>query len=321
LSLALAALVFGVALAVLFKAGQWFVTGAVGLSVRLSLPKILIGIVVAGFSTTLPELLVSVQAALRGEVEMALGNAVGSVIADDALALALAALIAPIVLHQKATFRVAALFLIAIDFGAYALAYDGVLSRAEGAIMVGVLVVYIVFALISAQRGRALLPSEDVEVEVTSWTKILLYFLGGLAGVLVASELIIDSSITIAEAFRVPKFIISLTLVALGTSLPEIATVVAASRKDEGEMAVGNIIGADILNVLWIAGMSALANPIHTSRAVINFSFPAMVVVVLVTLTFLRTKWRLERWEGGVLLALYGVYLVLAWLLGVNAQL
>lgn len=308
----LAAQVFIVALLVLFKAGEWFVGGAVGLSEHLRLPRILIGIVVVGFSTTLPELLVSVQAAAQGMPEVALGNAIGSVIADDALALALAALIAPILIHHQATFRIAAWFLIGVDFIAFGLAADGLLNRFEGAVMIALLAVYLIYAVYAAKKGRALMPAEAVPSHAAdSWSGVLLRFMGGFAGVFIASNLVIASATTLAEAFGVPTFVISLTMVAVGTSLPEIATVIAAVRKGEGEVAAGNIIGADILNILWIAGMSALVNPIEVAQKVILFSFPAMIVVVVTMLFFLRTHWRMDRWEGGVLLAMYAVFLVL----------
>lgn len=312
MDLSIAIQVFLVAALVLFRAGDLFVTGAVGLSVRLKMPKILIGIVVVGFSTTLPELLVSLQAAIRGEPEIALGNAIGSVIADDALALALAAIIAPILLHQKKTFRIAAAFLIFVDFVAYFLAFDGTLDRPEGMILVAGLFIYIVYAIYSAKKGQAIIPAEKVDEpeEKARWTGILWSFVAGFIGVLVASNLIVESGTVIATAIGVPEIIIGLTIVALGTSLPEIATVIAAARKGEGEVAAGNIIGADILNILWIAGMSAIVNPIVVEAKIINFSFPAMIIVVLAMLLFLRTKWRLERWEGFVLLGMYVVYLV-----------
>lgn len=312
MDLSIAIQVFLVAALVLFRAGDLFVTGAVGLSVRLKMPKILIGIVVVGFSTTMPELLVSLQAAIRGEPEIALGNAIGSVIADDALALALAAIIAPILLHQKKTFRIAAAFLIFVDFVAYFLAFDGTLDRSEGIILVAGLFIYIVYAIYSAKKGQAIIPAEKVDEPEgkAGWSSILWSFVAGFIGVLVASNLIVESGTVIATAIGVPEIIIGLTIIALGTSLPEIATVIAAARKGEGEVAAGNIIGADILNILWIAGMSAIVNPIVVEAKIINFSFPAMIVVVLAMLIFLRTKWRLERWEGFVLLGMYVAYLV-----------
>lgn len=307
----IAVVMFLVATLVLFKAGDWFVSGAVGLSLRLHLPKMLVGIVIVAFSTTLPELFVSVQASFRGQPEIALGNAIGSVIADDALALALAAIVAPILVH-KPTFRVAAFFLIAVSFIAYGLAADGLLNRWEGGVLVFGLLVYILYALRSAKQGRALVPVEEIQDETEdSWKRVLLLFAGGLLGVLLASYLIIESATTMATYFGVPEFVISLTLVAVGTSLPEIATVVTAARRGETEMAVGNIIGADILNILWIAGMSALVNPIEVSEKIVNFSFPVMIAVMLTMLMFLRTGWKMERHEGIVLLGMYAAFITL----------
>lgn len=309
----LAFLTLAAALAVLFKAGDWFVSGAVGLSLRLHMPKMLVGIVIVGFSTTLPELFVSVQSAWRGFPEIALGNAIGSVIADDALALALAAVIVPMLVH-RGTFLTAAPFLIAIDFLAFGLAADGTLSRWEGGLLVCMLLAYILFALRQAARGRIQVSEEVVQAQTehTSWKPILLHFGAGLAGVLLCSHLIVESSLAIAHFYGISEFVIGLTIVAVGTSLPEIATVIAAARKRETEVAAGNIIGADILNVLWIAGMSAVVNPITVSQQIILFSFPAMIIVVLTMLLFLRTGWRMTRPEGLVLLGMYGVYI---WLL------
>lgn len=324
MDLSIAIQVFLVAALVLFRAGDLFVTGAVGLSVRLNMPKILVGIVIVGFSTTMPELLVSLQAAIAGKPEIALGNAIGSVIADDALALALAAIIAPILLHQKKTFRIAALFLIVVDFVAYFLAFDGTLNRPEGIILVTGLFLYIGYAIYSAKKGQALIPAEKIETEeeMVGWGAITWSFLAGFIGVLVASNLIVESGTVIATAIGVPEIVIGLTIIALGTSLPEIATVIAAARKGEGEVAAGNIIGADILNILWIAGMSAIVNPIVVDPKIINFSFPAMIAVVGTMLIFLRTKWRLDKWEGYVLLGMYVAYMVaLGLLFGFEGQL
>lgn len=304
-----------VSFAILAKCADWLVEGAIGISQRLHMPPILIGIVVVSLGTTAPELAVSVQAALKGEAAMALGNAVGSVIYDDGLALALAALLAPApILIDRTVLRSSAIFLIGVDIVGYALCLDGTLSRGEGGVLVLGFVGYLVYSYLEQKRGkgeRPELPEEVVEGEQRSWGKIVLFFAGGLIGVIFSSEWIVESASIVGLELGVPIEIVALAAVALGTSVPEVATCIIAARKGQGGLAVGNILGADILNICWIAGASALVNPLVVQKDVINFMFPSMLVIVFSMLAMMRMGYRLVRWNGLVLLALLVVYLVL----------
>ena len=301
--------------AILAKCADWLVEGAIGISQRLHMPPILIGIVIVSLGTTAPELAVSVQAALKGEAAMALGNAVGSVIYDDGLALALAALLAPVaILIDRTVLRSSAIFLIAVDLIGYALCLDGTLARWEGAILVLGFVGYLVYSYWEQKRKRRISPDDLEDVGVTppqSWGKILLYFAAGLAGVVLSSDWIVESASVVALELGVPPVIVALAAVALGTSIPEVATCVIAARKGQGSLAVGNILGADILNVCWIAGASAVVNPLVVQKDVINFMFPSMLVIVFTMLGLMRLRYRLERWHGAILLSLLVIYLVL----------
>jgi len=304
-----------VSFAILAKCADWLVEGAIGISQRLHMPPILIGIVIVSLGTTAPELAVSVQAALNGQAAMALGNAVGSVIYDDGLALALAALLAPApILINRTVLRSSAIFLIVVDIVGYALCLDGRLSRGEGGVLVLGFVGYLVYSYWEQKRGKGEgqeLPEEVAEEAQRSWGKILLFFAGGLVGVVFSSEWIVESASVVGLELGVPIEIVALAAVALGTSVPEVATCIIAARKGQGGLAVGNILGADILNICWIAGASAVVNPLVVQKDVINFMFPSMLVIVFSMLAMMRMGYRLVRWNGLVLLALLVAYLVL----------
>ncbi len=304
---------------VLTRSANYLVDGSVGIAYNLKVPKIIIGIVLVSLATTAPEFTVSVLSSLRGKPEIALGNALGSVIADDALALALGVIVAPVAIkiHSR-VLKSAGFFLIGIDLLAFFMSLSGTISRLEGGILISVLVGYLVVVVISEKRRRnalALKSEKEVEEEVKEhikpgpmWVQFL-RFAGGVAGVLVASEFLIDSSVFIARYIGVSEAVIGLTMIAIGTSLPEIATCVVSARRGYGDLAVGDIIGADILNILWIVGTAALVNPITVARKIIYFAFPAMIVTVSAMLLLMRLGYKLQRWKGFVLLSLYIVYL------------
>ncbi len=310
-----AILVLVVCFAVLTKCATWFVDGAVGIAEHYNVPKMLIGIVLVSLATTAPELAVSVMSAIRGEAEIALGNAIGSVIVDDTVAIGLAALVAtaPIAIEPR-LLKTTGLFLIVVDLIAYWLVWDGELSRGEGAILLGLFFVYLVFAYVTQKKMGSDKSQELTEIEEAiagkSLVSLAFWFLLGLVGVLVASNFIVDAATTIALALGISSGMIALTVIAIGTSLPEIATAVTAGRRGHGEIVVGNILGADILNVCWIAGASAMVNPLIVGPKEVHFMMPTMLVVVLAMLITMWTRFKLTRFEGGILMSLYIGYLV-----------
>jgi cation:H+ antiporter len=280
-----------------------------------------IGIVLVGLATTAPEFGVSFIAAILGQPEIALGNAIGSVICDDGLALALAALLAPAAITVNCRLlKSIGVFLIAVDILAYALARNGTIGRLEGLCLILILCVYYVFVLRSQRRNmrtrkakESLSNTEEVspQREKEALKRLAIRFLSGLLGVAATSFLIVWAARNIALHFSVSEIIIGSTIVAIGTSLPEISTCVTAALKGEGEIAVGNIIGADILNILWIIGMASLANPITVDLDIINFSFPFMILIVVVMLVSMRIGCQLGKVKGLILMVLYALYVFL----------
>ena len=296
--------------AVLAKCADYLVEGAIDIARYLRAPPILIGIVIVGIGTTAPELAVSVTAALGDKPEVALGNAVGSVIYDDGLALPMAALFATgAIAIDRVVLRSAAIFLITVDLVAWYMASDGTLARVEGGALVGLFVLYLIYSFWEQKRQPRAETDED-EVPPRSLWMVAALFVVGLAGVVVSSHFIVKATPVVALALGLPDVVIGLVVVALGTSIPEIATCIAAARKGQGALAVGNILGADILNICWIAGASALANPLVVPADVVNFMFPWMLVIVLAMLGLMRFGHELNRWKGLALLVLCIAYLI-----------
>ena len=331
-NLAVNLVVIVVAFGVLAYCADFLVDGAVGIAHRLRVPKIVIGIVLVGFATTSPELTVSLLAALRGHPELALGNAIGSVIVDDAVALGLGIMVAPVAIAvDSKVLKTTGLFLAAVAVVSFVLAANGTVSRLEGVALLAIHVAYLTAVLVvEGRRRRARAPDaggedaggedaggEDAGGDAEEQGKPGglgvqgLRLLGGVVGIVVASELLVESATFVARVVGASEAIIGLTIIAVGTSLPEIATSISAGRRGHGDLALGNILGADILNLLWIIGASALANPIRVDTSVVFYSFPWMLLIVGTMLLLCRIGYRLPRWKGVVLVSLYLIYLVM----------
>ena len=306
----------------LFKCADLFVDAAVGIAEHLRIPRLVIGLVLVSLATTAPELAVSITAALRGIPEIALGNAIGSVLCDDGLALGLAGVVAagPIAV-MPSVFRGAARFLLALSAILVLFTLpDATLGRAEGAVLLVLFAGYTVWLI--RQQRREPPPAGLVPAHTRHRLLVLAgMFCAALVGIIICGELVITAAVTIARAANISESVIALTLVAFGTSVPEIATCISAARKGEGAIAVGNILGADIMNICWVAGASALAHPLVLSAADIRFMLPSLCIMVLVMLGLLRHGHCLTRTKGCVLLLLYAVYLTAAALLLPTAKL
>jgi len=305
---------------ILFKSADLFVTGACGVSDVLHIPKMITGIVFVALATTAPEFSVSVISSFLGHPEYALGNAIGSVIADDGIAIGLAAVVAPaVIIINCRVLRIAGLFLLGIDYIAYFLARNGIIGRLEGGFFLFLLIVYFVLLYKTRiffsddQNSNNKCPA--AKPPSSKWQQLkkpIILFMTGIIGVVVASRFgVVWAALHITEYFHVPEIIVGSTVIAIGTSLPEVSTCITAALKGEGELAVGNIIGADVLNILWIIGISALVKPIHVQVDTINFLFPFMILMVTVMLLSMRLRCRLGKIKGLILILLYCVFLYL----------
>ncbi|MDE0688108.1 MAG: sodium:calcium antiporter [Candidatus Poribacteria bacterium] len=320
-SLALFAII-AVTLYILGKGADWLVDEAVILSTRWGLGKAVIGATIVSIGTTTPEAAVSVLSALQGEPGLALGNAVGSIICDTGLILGLASLIAPLPLNRQLASRLsnvqvgAGILLVLGCFPwtspAKVFTQGGTLLQPIGWVFVALLGLYIYQSIrwASALGANADNDGEEVEAEGTGAFGTLLKLVGAIAIVVLSAQILIPTVIEIADRIKVPEHIISATLVAFGTSLPELVTAITAVRRGHGELAVGNIIGADILNVLFVAGVSASATQggLQADGQFFQFLFPAMLFILIVFRCGIFVS-------GDQLKRPFGIVLVGTWLL------
>jgi len=297
-----------------------FVDSSVGISEYFGIPRIIVGILIVGFATTAPEISVSVISAIAGFPDIAFGNALGSVICDDGAALALAAIFAPMpIIVNKHILKTTGVFLNSVDILAYFLARNGYISRLEGIILVLLMFGYIGVVIYSEKKKKKNIATKEMDDIIDLRTdedeknisikKEILTFILALLGVLGTSRVIVFTARNIAVHFGVSDAIIGLTIVAFGTSLPEITTAIVAARKGEGELAVGDIIGADILNILWILGVTSIVNPIHVEIATVNFSFFWMILIVVTMLVSMWIGGKLDKKKGVLLFMIYLSYL------------
>jgi len=309
----LAWVVMAAAFVLLARSSDYFVDSAVGIASRLHIPKLVIGLVLVSFATTTPELSVSLMAARHGNPEMALGNAIGSVICNCGIALGLCGLLSrkPVPVMRRIFVNTALFLSLACVLVFFFVWRDGQLGRWEGIALFGLFLVYLGFLFRQYLRGdmRENAVTGNLAMPISRRLSYLLAaFILGLGGVILASRFVVVSAVTIAARLGVPESIIALTLVALGTSVPEVATSVTAAIKGEGALSVGNILGANIMNICWVAGASAIVNPLAISQKEMLLMFPALFLIVGITLVVLYTRETLERLEGAVLLGGYGVY-------------
>ncbi|MFO7821082.1 MAG: sodium:calcium antiporter, partial [Lentisphaeria bacterium] len=247
----------------LCKSADVFVDSAVEVAIRTKIPKIIVGLVLVSLATTAPELTVSVIASFRGKPEMALGNAIGSIICNGGLALPLCALFSVSAIHvMPGVMRTSGTFLLLAMLALFIFVIgDQSLVPWEGAILLLIFAIYTTVLIWRHRKEDATTITEVPGVHIEKKHRPLVLagqFVLSVAGVIIASDLIVRSAASIAHGLGIPESVIALALVAFGTSVPEVATCVAAGRKGEGDVAVGNIIGANIMNVCWVAGASSL---------------------------------------------------------------
>jgi cation:H+ antiporter len=294
----------------LIVAGDALVRGAIALSLRLGLSIALISLTVVAFGTSAPELVISVQAALEGSPDIALGNVVGSNVANILLVLGVPAMIVPIAVGGSQDVR-NYMFMIGASFLLLAIAWIGIIGRGAALIMLGLLVGF----LFDAWRRARGSDFEDDEIDTSSGAiptpKMAALLIFGLVGLPIGAHFLIEGAREIALSIGVSEAAIGLTLVALGTSLPELAASVAAAWRGRTEVALGNVIGSNLLNILAILSVTSLVSPIPISRGFAVLDIPIMVGVSLLLLPFVLTGKAIGKAPGALLVVLYAVFVAL----------
>jgi cation:H+ antiporter len=314
---------FAVAVGLISKGADWFTEAAVKIAEATHIPKVIIGATIVSIATTLPEFSVSAIATIQNHTDMAIGNAIGSCICNIGLILGTCTIARASVTDKKLLTQQGG-FMIGGGILIFVLTLRGGLERWGGLILIACLISYMYYAVKSARsrRSKALIEkavakeSADFPARPTLRNEIL-WFLLGASFVVGGSRLLVYTGIRLAELLGVPEMIISLTLVALGTSLPEYVTALTATIKGYQELSVGNIIGADILNLFWVLGGCSLIRslPLNPNPPFLGYpqtqslDIPVMFLLMLLLLTFGYSEGKLQRWQGGILFIIYAAYI------------
>ena len=298
LQLALLALGF----VMLVKGSDWFVDGAAGIAAKFHIPQIIIGLTIVAMGTSAPEAAVSITAAMGGSADITVGNIVGSNILNVLIILGLASAIVPIAVGTS-TQKIDAPFMIAISAFFLALGWDGTITRLDGVILLILFAAYIGYMIWEALHSNA----EGDEIKEMKVWQMLLATVGGLALVVWGADVAVDAATALARIFGLSERFIGLTVVALGTSLPELFTSVTAARKGNADIAIGNIVGSNIFNILFVVGLSSMIIDVPFAP---NFRIDMAVAVaasLFMWVASLKQK-KLVRWHGFVMLAGYAAY-------------
>lgn len=307
-------------LVLIIKGGDWFVTAAVRLAEYLRMPRVVVGSTLVSLATTTPELVVSIMAGVKGESGLAVGNAVGSVVCNIGLILGVTATLKQVEIHWRAlALPLGVMF--AAGLALFLMTLDLQLGRAQGAVLLAAGAAYFVFDFVKSFRDRK--PQDVQEAAAIAQDQVagrrfletrlgaVVQFLLGAAVVVAGSRLLVDGAVNVAGRLAVPALIVGLTVVALGTSLPELVTAITSARQNVSDLSVGNVLGANIANLTLIVGTAAVIRDVQMDRLTQLFNLPAMLGVMALLAWMLRSDRRLTRREGVVLLAVYGVYLAL----------
>ena len=300
-----------VGLLLLIKGGDWLLDAAVGMSLKLDIPKIVIGMTVVSFATSAPELIVSIKSAIKGYPDLSLGNVVGSNIANLAFVLGIVLVISPIKVAKSFYKTDWPMMLLATVLLYFLLKNDGELNQFEGGVLLLLLILFLVYLLFFQEKAIIEDQIEQLENEMKLGKLVLLLISGGFC-LWLGSEVLIKSAVSLAVAMGVSERIISITFVSIGTSIPELSASIIAIINKEKAISIGNLIGSNIFNILAVMGVTALISPIRIiDQALLNEDFIWMigVTIIILPLVFFPNRMSLGRMEGVILLALYSIFI------------
>ncbi len=299
-------LILAIGFAMLIKGADWFVDGASGIATRFGIPQLVIGLTIVAMGTSAPEAAVSITAALKGNADITIGNVVGSNILNILIILGISSIITTLAV-AKSTVWVEIPFMIIITFLLYLLGIDGTVSLTDGLILWAVFIAYLLYLFWLAKNSKE---KTEEESKNTSLGMSLLWTVIGLVLIILGSNFTVDAASTIARILGLSERFIGLTIVALGTSLPELFTSVSAARKHNADIAIGNIVGSNIFNILFIIGTTALISPVPFAASFHVDIWVAAGAALLLLLCCLKNR-KLYRWAGVVMLLSYAAYFAL----------
>jgi cation:H+ antiporter len=302
-----------VGFALLIKGADYFVEGSSKIAGLLNVPPILVGLTIVAFGTSSPEATVSIIAAIEGNADVAVGNVVGSNIFNITFVVGITAMINPLkvenaTIRKEIPFTFLASIALFVMMGDLALqnATVNTISRTEGILLLLFFSVFLYYIIEVARNNRNSVVAETTEKK---WGKNIAFTLGGLAAIIFGGDLVVDNSIKIAYSFGMSETLVGLTIVAVGTSLPELVTSVTAAIKKQSEIALGNIVGSNIFNIFFVLGASSVISPLPVDGKIL-IDVILMLILTIVLFVFSRTEFKIAKSEGGILAVAYIAYMV-----------
>ena len=288
--------------------GELLVRGACAIAAAARVSPLVIGLTVVAFGTSAPELAVNLQSAYEGKTALAVGNAVGSNIFNVLVVVGLTALVTPPLMVSRRIIRLDVPIMIGASLLLVFLSQDGLLNRADGAIMFGLLVAYVLWSIARSRKEDGI---DQEEYQPGRLIVEVLTFIAGLVLLALGSDWLVSGGSTIARLFGVSELVIGLTIVAVGTSLPEVVTSIVASAKGERDIAVGNVVGSNLFNILCVLGLGSICAPqgIDVGPQALTIDLPVMILVAIACLPIFFVGRRVTRWEGAILFGYYPIYL------------
>ena len=310
--LAIAAVLFIVGLVLIIKGGDWFVDSAAWFAEATGIPKFVVGATVVSFATTLPELLVSVRAAMNGSAQLAIGNAVGSVTANTTLIMGVS-LVAMAGVVSRKEFSLKGGLLLASVIGLTLLSLSGSLPVWSAFILWAIFLIFMISNLLEGKKSAAITVEKTETFDKKEVPNKVLFFVLGTASIVFGAEFLVSSGKALAAGIGISEAIIGFTVIALGTSLPELVTTLTAIRKKENSLSVGNIVGANIIDTTLILPLCAVINgkPLPVERINLVFDFPVCIAACAVAIVPTIIQGRFKKWQGYALLGIYVLYMLL----------
>ncbi len=298
---------------ILIKGADFLVDGASSIAQKYGISSFVIGITIVAFGTSMPELLVNIFSSAQDAAELAIGNVIGSNISNILLVLGVAAFIYPLILERGTVWKAIPLSLLAVIM-VLIMANDHIienrifseLSRIDGLVLLGFFIIFLYYTF-----GISKIPEKDGRIEKFTTLRSIIYVILGLASLLIGANWIVDGAISIAEQLKISEALIGLTIVAIGTSLPELAASAVAAYKKKPDIAVGNIVGSNIFNIFWVLGISSIVKPLKYSIALnLDIIFLIFASLLLFLFMFLGKKHVLQKWQGFTFVLIYIVYII-----------
>jgi len=309
-------ILFVIGFVILIKGADILVDGSVAIASHLNIPNIVIGLTIVAFGTSAPELVVNIIASAKGNTDIAIGNILGSNIANIFLILGISAIIYPIAARKNTVLKEIPLSLLAaIVLGVMAndklidgnIGFSG-LTRTDGIILICFFPIFLSYIFAIAKSGNEV--TSEVEIKAMGYLKAVVFICLGFAGLVFGGKWIVDGAVEIAQLFNVSESLIGLTVVAIGTSLPELATSAVAAWKKQSDIAIGNVVGSNIFNIFWVLGVSSIIRPLpFNPKSNFDISMTVFASLFLFFTMFIGKKHELERWKGVLMVIIYFIYI------------